>query len=489
MPDRAPRKPCRSCGAFLASDNTGEECTPCARLGAEDLTGVAPRMPEDLWDRPQLREAFAQRHFGRVLRAYRTAVTPEITQAAAGRWIGLTQGQVSRMERASAPVQDLGKLDRWARALGIPQRCLWFTLTVHASDACAPAPALPTLEAQQGEGSDVRRRDLFKAASVAAAAGSGLLAETPWQRLVESVTRDRPVDATTVQLIEDRTAEFFHAEETQPAREIVAAMRQHRHTLTALLHNAAGEQLRTRLLTATGETDVLLGWLLFDLDQPAEAVKAWRRTLVIAKQTGDGALAACALGYWSYLASTRGDTEPALRLLRQAEGQVSGSSAPATRSWIAVRQAEEAARLGDTTTSLRALDRAITAFDFAKPRTERPWTAFFTAGRLGSSTVATYTTLGHPEAETAADSLLASLSLADNKVRGLVLADLATAAANGRDYDRADNFAAGALNVASRTEATLVKSRLRALATTLPTQGTGTAARLRERISHGLITA
>lgn len=155
-------------------------------------------------------------------------------------------------------------------------------------------------------------------------------------------------------------------------------------------------------------------------------------------------------------------------MLRQAAEYVPGSSAPATRSWISAREAEELARLGDETGSLRAVERALIAFDFARPRFERPWTAFFSASRLGSMTVTTYTTLRHQEADAAADSLLASLSPTENKVRAIVLSDLTINAAQAQEYDRANALVTNAIELTNRTETTLAKQRLLTVAAALP---------------------
>jgi hypothetical protein len=108
------------------------------------------------------------------------------------------------------------------------------------------------------EGSGVRRRNLFKAAGVTAAAtGAGLLSDTPWQRLIDSVSKGRPVDTATVQLMQDRTADLFHTEETVPARQLLESIAQHRNTLEVLLANSRTESLRRDLTVAMGETDVL----------------------------------------------------------------------------------------------------------------------------------------------------------------------------------------------------------------------------------------
>jgi hypothetical protein len=72
-------------------------------------------------------------------------------------------------------------------------------------------------------------------------------------------------------------------------------------------------------------------------------------------------------------------------------------------------QAEEAAALHNNDDALHALDQAMTLFDYASPRTERAWTAFFSASRLGSMTVRAYSQLSHPETDTMARSLFSSL--------------------------------------------------------------------------------
>lgn len=126
----------------------------------------------------------------------------------------------------------------------------------------------------------------------------------------------------------DRTADFFDTEETVPARQILESLTQHRETLSSLLTNARTDTVRNQLTVSMGETDALVGWLHFDLGRGNEAVNAWRSTLKIAKEIGDGALTACVLGYWSYLATSRNDTAPAVRLLQQAQEYIPAAPRP-----------------------------------------------------------------------------------------------------------------------------------------------------------------
>jgi transcriptional regulator with XRE-family HTH domain len=482
MSDHHARR-CDSCDAALTADNDADLCSQCTE-NAQVAPDTAPLPSADFWEYPEIRSALLEHHFGRFLRAYRTSQSPQVKQAQLARWLGITQGQLSRIERSSTPMSDLHKMDNWARALHVPPDRLWFSPSPAASVTEHTAPHRVTVEeSAPNEESDVYRRDLLKAAGLtAAAAGAGVLSETRWQRLIDSMNPGRAVDPATVQLIHDRTLDLFYADETVPSRELLESMMQHRTTIETLLANSRTEPIRNRLAVAMGETDALAGWLLFDLGRGNDAAHAWRSALRIAKDTGDGPLAACALTYWSYLAASRNDTAPAIRLLQRASDYVPGSSAPTTRAWVSAREAEELARSGDEIAALRAMERALTAFDFARPRSERPWNVFFSASRLGSMTVSTYTTLRHRDTTTAADSLLASLPPINNKVRAIVLSDLTVNAAQTNDYDRATTLVPDAIKLTVQTETSMAKKRLLALASTLPSNAAGPASLLRDQI-------
>ena len=231
---------CTSCTAALAADNSAELCGSCAKA-VQAAPDVAPVLSADFWEQPEIRSVLLSRNFGRFLRTYRTVQQPQVKQTQLAHWLGITQGQLSRIERSSIPVGDLHKLDTWARVLHVPPDRLWFSPSPAPPDPSEAAPNRATVEkSQHNEGSDVRRRDLLKVAGVAAAAaGTGLLSETPWQRLIDSVDKGRPVDTATVQLMQDRTADLFHTEETVPARQLLESIAQHRNTLTVSTRQCA----------------------------------------------------------------------------------------------------------------------------------------------------------------------------------------------------------------------------------------------------------
>lgn len=487
---------CRTCGCQLARDHRGAECTPCARRRSEQrVRGQVPPPPEGFWDRTDVRAALAEQHLGRVVRFYRTAFAPPINQADMAEWLGLGQSQVSRIENGRAPT-DLAKLARWARALRVPGPLLWFHVP-DAHDASPPPEPVRSLapceaagggpgpdggradaDPQEG-GEDVHRRDLFRVAGVAVIGGA------PWQRLAEAAERDRPPDSGLLDVVQDRTTEFFRVEETAPARAVLESLVEHGDALQRMLRATSGEQDRRRLLSAAGETEALAGWMAFDLSRPRQAQARFRRALRMADEAGDGPLTACALNYWSYLLASQQRSPEAVEVLGNAGEKVRGSAAT-TQAWVAARQAEEAARIGDPDTAERALARAFTAYDYARPHHERSWTSFFAPSRLGGLAVSTYGRIGHRETDDLANSLLGSLSPTETKVRALVVADLALSAAVGGDVDRAGELADRALPLAVRTEASLALDRLWELTEALP-QDRGSAGDLRQRVRSGLL--
>jgi transcriptional regulator with XRE-family HTH domain len=128
---RSPATPasCPRCGGRLARDNSSGRCTPCQAAERDRLVS-APTLPTPFWEHVPLRQALAERHFGKVIRAYRHHPyhgRQALPQATVARWLGITQAQLSRIENKT-PTVHLDRLIHWAVILRIPARHLWFKL-------------------------------------------------------------------------------------------------------------------------------------------------------------------------------------------------------------------------------------------------------------------------------------------------------------------------------------------------------------------------
>ena len=206
-----------------------------------------------------------------------------------------------------------------------------------------------------------------------------------------------------------------------------------------------------------------------------------------ARDARDDALTACILGYRSYLAESSGDLRQARDMLAAAQEYTRAPSSAATRSWLAAREAEVRASLRESTDALRALDRATTAYDYARPQHERAWTPFFTGSRIGSMAVTTYTRLDQPRLSPTADAVLAALGPNDAKVKAIILADLATASIHREAYDRGAVLATRALAATTSQEVSIGADRLRSLRRLIgPHRDIAVLADLDERLAAAL---
>lgn len=434
------------------------------------MTGyVSPAaLPRHVLDRPDMRDALACRDFGAVF-------------ALARKWAGISfvkiadacdikPDRVGRLAKGHGSITSYDKVATIADGLRIPGALVglaprsWETST--------------ELQALALEDDDVDRRDVLKIASLTVAGRIAGMA--PWDRLAHAVKAPHAIDNTTVCILQTRTSDLYRQEEFVTARQLRPSIAMHRTMLKDLL--LANPQAQSEMLVSLGETEAIAGWTEFDLGNHRTAQLHLAEAIRIAEHVGDGPLRACALGYMSYIAEARDDVHEALRLLQEAQSDVTGSGSAATRSWLAAREAETAALIGSPDRAVRALERAYTAFDYARPH-ERSWTGFFGLARLGSLAVSTYIRLEHPLLEPTSRAVINTLAPGEEKVGAIISADLTVAAATGGDYDHAEDLAEHAVAITRLTEATLARDRLRDLARVLQHKAERPAHKLRRQLA------
>lgn len=172
-------RPRCQCGTRLARDNRNGLCAAC-RHKIRDRIITPPQVPASFWDEPAMREALAQRHIGKVIRAFRLHPhhPKPISQQVAAGWLDTTQAQLSRMETRHR-TKDLDILMQVAHILHIPHAFLWFapppapneesTETRAAAIPNPPGSVIPTFEIPAGIEDDVNRRQALQAAGAVTA--------------------------------------------------------------------------------------------------------------------------------------------------------------------------------------------------------------------------------------------------------------------------------------------------------------------------------
>jgi DNA-binding XRE family transcriptional regulator len=122
---------CAACGTTLAADNTARLCGRCHRDQHGQLRTPPTHLKNEFFETGDFRTAFESQHIGKVFKAYRNhprhlrLFGKALNQELLGRWLGLTQAQVSKLENGR-PEHNIETLRNYARILHLPRHMLWF---------------------------------------------------------------------------------------------------------------------------------------------------------------------------------------------------------------------------------------------------------------------------------------------------------------------------------------------------------------------------
>lgn len=397
-----------------------------------------------------------------MINAYRHEHRPVLTQAKVGQWLGLTQGQVSRLERTAQPTHDLNKLDQWARSLHIPEHYLWFQLSQQPAGAYVGPRDAHRLDDESEMGDeDVRRRQLLGAAAAGAvSAGSSAFGWFNAQPRLHPSTR--AVGITDVQIIREMTQTFRrldnrfgggHARSTLTtylASDVLPLLRAGRYR----------DDVRRELFAVVAELHQLAGWMAYDVGDAGSGRRYFRQAIHLCHDTGDDALAGEMLAGMSHQAAFLRSPALAIDLAQAAKDNGKRAGMPALVSESAVMEAHGLALANDVSGCLAALRESEQAFAAAEEQDSPEWLAYFDGAYLAAKFGRCYRDLGRPaEAERFARR---SLDMIDGYDRGRLfnLVLLASVLADQRKVEEACETGLAALRMAAdvrsaRTDADL----------------------------------
>jgi tetratricopeptide (TPR) repeat protein/transcriptional regulator with XRE-family HTH domain len=269
---------CAGCAAPLASDNATRLCGGCHREQRDQLRTPPAQLRDDFFETDQFRAAFGSQDIGRVLTAYRHHPRylhlhgRPISQELLGRWLGLNQGQVSKLENAKPrPEENLGTLRHIARTLHLPARLLWFSLT------------------ERGSGGPMGRDE--DSAGTASQSGDrdGLLVAHTGMDTLELVRRVRAsaISAATVDAlnitVEQLCCDYSHGD----ADQLITAGKRWLGNMTDLLGERLTLVQHRQILHNAGMLALLVGCLEYDLGDARSAEATRRMALELGKESGD----------------------------------------------------------------------------------------------------------------------------------------------------------------------------------------------------------
>lgn len=427
---------------MLAVDNPTDQCSPCARRHDD------PAADPDFWRWSVVAEAVAGRDIGAVSLAYRRhpAHRHPISQSEVAHRLGLTQGQISRVESGRSRVVDLDRLTRWAEALRLPPGLAWWRYEAGAVPDSPKPFRVGDPRRSKGEEESVDRRQFL----------TGALAVTGWAAAVDLT------DADEATLIRVPTASYRRLDATTSARQLIGPVRAH----LGLARKVAARRSTVTTHAAASEVAGFCGWLYADLDDRARAREYYRLAVHHARRAGDPLVGPYMTASLGQFAAEAGEPQQGLALFRSARAQLPSPTPTIALAWLGALEAVALAQTGDRT-ALAVLDHAehaAAAETDTEPRW--PWVFAFDARKLAAFRAVVAARLGMVRiADTA---LIDARDVPQSpKAHASALVDQATAHARTGDQDRAVALGCAAFDIARRHDSERVLRRVMALRTQL----------------------
>lgn len=197
----------------------------------------------------------------------------------------------------------------------------------------------------------------------------------PWERLDYALKHPATIDAATITHLEQVLVVLETVERHVEATALFGAVTGHLAAMTNLLRGSMPSGARRQLCSIAGETAGLAGRLFAQLTRERTADAYFRSGLTAAREADDQALVAYLLGTMAGQAMYRDNPTARLEVLRSAPAS---HATLVTRVFLAAKEADAHALVGDTSAALAALGRAETAMA-SKPerssvyRPRAPW--------------------------------------------------------------------------------------------------------------------
>ncbi|MEU7753466.1 hypothetical protein [Micromonospora sp. NPDC049171] len=363
-----------------------------------------------------MRLALAERHLGRVIRAYRCHPyhgRVALPQTVVARWLGITQAQLSRVENGP-PLVHLDRLTHWAQLLGIPAGHLWFRLpdqhcwadasliadgpdradseeqpTAHGRRA-AVAVSVEEASSQGGGATERRRFNVLAALAGLAASGHTYLLAAPAEV-------PRTVGMEQVQLASSLVDDLRRADAVAGADLLCDVAIQVHTRLSAWAARASySREVGDSLQSALADLSIEAAWLAIDAERRSEARPYLNEAIARARIADDPRVEVRALTHLSLLIreSQPGEslhcTEAALRVS-------AGWATPRLTTLLHLRRAHAYAVLADASGFSREMTKARRELDRGTHEDDQGFVHFVNRQELIGIEGLSYLALDRPE--------------------------------------------------------------------------------------------
>nr|WP_203695957.1 helix-turn-helix transcriptional regulator [Streptomyces rubrogriseus] len=408
-----------------------------------------------------IRDASRAGDYGRVIELARKE--RQMTQAALGQALGMSQSAVSRLEKRGSSPYSTDVLAAAAAHLEIPP-----TL-VGLADGRTP-------QGQARDDDPMHRRTVLGGALAAMAAP--VIAAAP-----------DPRDTTGGQAAALRltTSAYRRLDGTTPSRDLADAVDGHIRLTQTLTRSAAGDADRARLAAAGSEAASFAGWLAWDKGDHGSARSWYGGAVKAARASGNALLTAYQIGTLAQFEAHAGNGVEALNLARRAR-RVLGKQRPAVAdAWLLTVDALGHAAAGDQRRADQALTESRTAAEALTIEQEPPpwpWVFSFTPDKVAACRVTCGARLQLPKWVLAQD--VEALTTGHAKQRALLMLDIAAGHLAGGRVEAAFALASSALDTGLQYRSGRIVERARAVRRSLTTASPPKVVRDFDERLHGV---
>lgn len=348
---------CPGCGTTLAADNTARLCSRCHREQRDQLRAPPAQLRNEFFETDDFRAAFESQHIGKIFKAYRNhprhlqLFGKALNQELLGRWLGLTQAQVSKLENGK-PEQNLETVRDFARILHLPQHLLWFDLP-------GQSRLRRSKNAQGGNGGLIvpKSRDDI---SVAATDMDTL---ELLQRVRSSAVNSSTIDALNI-TVEQLCCDYSSAD----AHELIATGREWLSRVTELLGSHLTLSQHRDVLNNAGMLALLVGCLEYDIGDAKSAEATRRMALELGTESDDLEVVGWAHEMLAWFHLTTGNHRA---VVPAAETGIQAANARSVSVQLYGQQAKAYARMGMPEKVHEALEKGRALLDNL-PYPDRP---------------------------------------------------------------------------------------------------------------------
>jgi transcriptional regulator with XRE-family HTH domain len=330
----------------------------CYREQRDQLRTPPAQLRNEFFETDEFRSAFESQHIGKIFKAYRNhprhlqLFGKALNQELLGRWLGLTQAQVSKLENGR-PEQNLETLRNYAKILHLPQHLLWFDLPGQ-SRLTAPRDNLP--KSSSGLAVPRAREDMLIAAT-------GMDTLELLHRVRASAINQSTVDALDI-TVEQLCCDYAHAD----AEALVDTGKRWLSIVTELLENRLTLSQHRDILRNAGMLALLVGCLQYDTGDRAAAEATRRMAMNLGVDSGDPSIVGWAHEMLAWFHLTTGNHRA---VVPAAEAGITAAPSQSVAVQLYGQQAKAYARMGNTKAVHAALERGSELLD-GLPYPERP---------------------------------------------------------------------------------------------------------------------